>query len=572
MTRGYPPDDAERGWTSDGDPSYGDPSHSYGEAPYADPFSGASYGDASYRDPSYGDPSYGDPSYGDASYGDASYGDPGYAHGYPEQADPGGGGASFEATVQSLNDPLTDPLPGQRTTAAAPDPYPEATDHGGAYGGEYGDYDEYGAAVTAPEAAGYAVLEPQHDPETVGLHVPEPPPRRDADGETIGLRRPEGPPDTWDPSASDTSEAFDTGGESRAGADADTEADDGTEPGSTSTSTSTSASTADTSDSTSAVGGRAARRRAAAAAAAAASARGGRRRATRGPASPTATATDSRPPAGSRAASRSASRRAAGSAPAAAAEPPPGAGRAARRKAAKAAAKAARQTGTALSNVIGELFITTGVLLMLFVVYQLWWTNYEARAHANREREELQQEWDSSGNGQGDPARDPGAFSPGEGFAVLYMPTLDVVVPIAETTDEDSVLNNGMVGHYAEEDGLPTAMPWDEEGNVGLAGHRNTHGEPFRYINRLEPGDPIVIETADAYYTYAMTSRLDSTSPSNVEVLDPVPTQGGFTDPGRYITLTTCTPEFTSTYRLIVWGEMVEERPRQDGLPDALVG
>ena len=45
----------------------------------------------------------------------------------------------------------------------------------------------------------------------------------------------------------------------------------------------------------------------------------------------------------------------------------------------------------------------------------------------------------------------------------------------------------------------------------------------------------------------------------------------GFTEPGRYITLTTCTPEFTSKYRLIVWGKMVEERPRSKGKPDALV-
>ncbi|TDC73453.1 class E sortase, partial [Streptomyces hainanensis] len=295
--------------------------------------------------------------------------------------------------------------------------------------------------------------------------------------------------------------------------------------------------------------GRAARRRAAAAAAAAA-----------GSDSASASASSAAEPApGGRAARRKAAQgRSRGRAPASA--PPPASpevsgGRAARRKAAKAATKAAKQTGTAISNVIGELFITTGALLLLFVAYQLWWTNVEARAHANDQREELERQWNDDENPEVDP-REPGAFSPGEGFAILYLPTLDVRVPIAEGVAEDTVLNNGMVGHYTEEDGLPTAMPWDEEGNVGLAGHRNTHGEPFRYINQLEPGDPIVVETGDAYYTYEMTSRLDSTSPSNTAVLDPVPDQGGFTDSGRYITLTTCTPEFTSTYRLIVWGEM----------------
>ncbi|WP_190232767.1 class E sortase [Streptomyces avicenniae] len=250
-------------------------------------------------------------------------------------------------------------------------------------------------------------------------------------------------------------------------------------------------------------------------------------------------------------------------------------GRAARRRAAKAAAKAARQTGTAISNVIGELFITTGAVLLLFVVYQLWWTNVEARAHARHEADSLQEQWETPGDGEGagdapDP-RAPGAFSPGEGFAILYIPTLDVRVAIAQGVDEEAVLDNGLVGHYTEADGLPTAMPWDEQGNVGLAGHRNTHGEPFRYINQLDPGDPIVIETEDAYFTYEMSSRLDSTSPSNVAVLNAVPEQGGFSEPGRYITLTTCTPEFTSTYRLIVWGELTEERPRSEGKPDALV-
>ena len=55
-------------------------------------------------------------------------------------------------------------------------------------------------------------------------------------------------------------------------------------------------------------------------------------------------------------------------------------------------------------------------------------------------------------------------------------------------------------------------------------------------------------------------------------MIDPVPPGSGFTEPGRYITLTTCTPEFTSKYRMIVWGKMVEERPRSKGKPDALVG
>ncbi|MER6627380.1 class E sortase [Streptomyces sp. NPDC000987] len=215
------------------------------------------------------------------------------------------------------------------------------------------------------------------------------------------------------------------------------------------------------------------------------------------------------------------------------------------------------------SRVIGEVFITTGVLMLLFVSYQLWWTNVRAHAQADKETSSLQHDW-------ADGKRAPGSFEPGQGFAILHIPKLDVVVPIAEGVSNKKVLDKGMVGHYSEGE-LKTAMPSARTGNFALAGHRNTHGEPFRYINRLRKGDPIVVETQDEYYVYTMTSTLPVTPPSNTSVIRPVPPGSGFTQPGRYITLTTCTPEFTSKYRLIVWGKMVEERPRSKGKPDALV-
>ncbi|TXS23186.1 class E sortase [Streptomyces sp. gb1(2016)] len=232
---------------------------------------------------------------------------------------------------------------------------------------------------------------------------------------------------------------------------------------------------------------------------------------------------------------------------------------------ARRAARAAKDSPAVVaSRVIGEVFITFGVLMLLFVTYQLWWTNVRADQIAGRETSKIQDDW---ANG----ARSPGAFEPGQGFAIMHIPKLDVVAPIAEGISKEKVLDRGMVGHYGEGK-LKTAMPSEKQGNFAVAGHRNTHGEPFRYINKLKPGDPIVVETQDAYYTYEMTSILPQTSPSNVAVIDEVPTGSGFTGPGRYITLTTCTPEFTSTYRMIVWGKMVEERPRSKGKPDALVG
>ena len=113
----------------------------------------------------------------------------------------------------------------------------------------------------------------------------------------------------------------------------------------------------------------------------------------------------------------------------------------------------------------------------------------------------------------------------------MHIPKLDVIVPIAEGISKTKVLDHGMVGHYGK-DSIETAMPSAKTGNFAVAGHRNTHGEPFRYINRLQPGDPIVVETQDTYYVYKMTSILPQTPPSNTTVLNPIPQGSGFTEPG----------------------------------------
>ncbi|MGW6535541.1 class E sortase [Streptomyces sp. NPDC055011] len=240
------------------------------------------------------------------------------------------------------------------------------------------------------------------------------------------------------------------------------------------------------------------------------------------------------------------------------------AGRPLSRVEARRAAREAKAAKDSVGVVVGELFITLGVVMLLFVAYQLWWTNVLAGQEVDQARERIADTW-AKGETK------PDVFAPGEGFALMYIPKLDVVVPVAEGIDKAKVLDKGMAGHYGSGK-LKSAMPSDKQGNFAVAGHRNTHGEPFRYINRLEPGDPIVVETQDAYYTYEMASILPQTPPSNIAVIDPIPKGSGFTGPGRYITLTTCTPEFTSTYRMIVWGKLVEERPRGKGKPGVLTG
>ncbi|MFJ4094381.1 class E sortase [Kitasatospora sp. NPDC089913] len=266
--------------------------------------------------------------------------------------------------------------------------------------------------------------------------------------------------------------------------------------------------------------------------------------------------------------------------------PPAPGGRAERRRAAqgrgrrRAGGRAAagppvkESAAVVFARFLGELCITLGLVMLLFVSYQLWWTNVQADAAADGARNQLEQQFDAGpaqgAPAPGQPAPDPAkpeTFEPGKGFAIIHLPKLGQKFPIAEGTAKAPVLDKGLVGHYSG-----TGMPADKAGNFALAAHRNTHGEPFRRINQLGKGDKIVVETATAYYTYEVTGGIPETPPSNVSVIRPVPNGAGFSGPGRYITLTTCTPEFSSKARLIVFGKMIEERPRSQGKPAALAG
>ncbi|WP_202590923.1 MULTISPECIES: class E sortase [unclassified Streptomyces] len=238
-----------------------------------------------------------------------------------------------------------------------------------------------------------------------------------------------------------------------------------------------------------------------------------------------------------------------------------------------------------------EIVVTLGVVLLLLVVHQLWWTNREARQEAGRTVQALQREWGPpppavpSGAPSGDPTGDPvvsepppSAAGPGttrgsdppaapttprwdQAYAVLRIPRIGLTAPVAEGTSKGGVLDRGYVGHYTR-----TAQA-GRAGNFALAGHRNTHGEPFRRLDRLRRGDRITVETRDAVYTYTVDKSLARTAPSDSGVIAPVPrsnitTSVGYSEPGYYLTLTTCTPEFSSRYRLVVWGKLTAMRPR----------
>ncbi|MBT2443191.1 class E sortase [Streptomyces sp. ISL-36] len=233
-----------------------------------------------------------------------------------------------------------------------------------------------------------------------------------------------------------------------------------------------------------------------------------------------------------------------------------------------------------------ETVVTCGVVLLLLVVHQLWWTNQQARAEATEQVRVLEREWEGSPEPEPDPqaepppqgeagsgtTMDPSAADPTvepdavpeapappvsrATYAVLRIPRIGLTAPIARGVGKRSVLDKGYVGHYPR-----TAAP-GRPGNFALAGHRNTHGEPFRYINRLRVGDEITVRTRDREYVYRVDQVLPRTAPRDTGVIASVPRSlvkpsYGYSSPGSYLTLTTCTPEFSSAYRLIVWAKLV---------------
>ncbi|SHL62560.1 class E sortase [Actinacidiphila paucisporea] len=210
-----------------------------------------------------------------------------------------------------------------------------------------------------------------------------------------------------------------------------------------------------------------------------------------------------------------------------------------------------RRRAASVISVVGELLITAGLVLALFVVYSLWWTNVVADRHATKAANKVRQEW--AGTPAGGPARGLDTL---DGIGFLHVPAMgrnyEVLVKKGTSTE---VLNEGVAGYYTEP--TPAAMPWDSVGNFTLAAHRDGHGAKFHDIDKIHTGDPIVFESKDTWYVYKVYKILDQTSKYDVAVTDQVPEESGRKKPGRYITLTTCTPVYTSRYRYVVWGELV---------------
>jgi sortase A len=139
-----------------------------------------------------------------------------------------------------------------------------------------------------------------------------------------------------------------------------------------------------------------------------------------------------------------------------------------------------------------------------------------------------------------DSPADPNAVVPIEPMFTIDIPRLGIATTVNEGV-EQMVIDAGPA-HWPG-----SAMPGGY-GNTVIAAHRVSHTAPFRNIDRLAPGDEIVLRDGGGDHVYRVTGT-DIVTPAEIGIVDQYP--------GRKITLFACHPPGSVAYRYVVVGELV---------------
>lgn len=266
--------------------------------------------------------------------------------------------------------------------------------------------------------------------------------------------------------------------------------------------------------------------------------------------------------------------------------PAPEGGRRARRAAQTRNAKSRRRVSAL--GVIGEVLITAGAVVLLFIGWQLWISELIVGSEQQAEAQQLGQEWNEQAQETPAPAEtptpeatpDPTETDPPDlpdaaappvqtapanatKFAALIVPRwgADYYRTIAEGVGTKDVLDRGKLGHYPS-----TQMP-GEVGNFAIAAHRMGHGGSLHHIHELQLGDHVFVETAAGWYEYSFRN-LEYVTPQGIGVIAPVPQDLSAAPTERYITLTSCNPQYTSNERIIAYGIFDRFYPRDPAAPN----
>ena len=197
--------------------------------------------------------------------------------------------------------------------------------------------------------------------------------------------------------------------------------------------------------------------------------------------------------------------------------------------------------------------IVSGLLLLGLIAYQLWGTGIQTR-EAQRS---LEKDFQTLVTTTIPSSTTPGSTTPtsttpitveipknGEVIAHMVIPKMDLDVYVVEGVSYKD-LRVGP-GRY------PNTPMIGQLGNAAIAGHRTTFGSPFGEIEKLEPGDDIILDTTYGRFTYQVTGY-EVVRPTDVRVIS------NSTPDVATLTLTTCHPRFSSSKRYIVYSELVKQ-------------
>ena len=244
--------------------------------------------------------------------------------------------------------------------------------------------------------------------------------------------------------------------------------------------------------------------------------------------------------------------------------------------------------GTA--GLAGELLVTAGVLVLLFVAWQLWGTGLATARAQHSLSDELEQRWSTTNRGASGPAAGTGSTAPGSGvtgtgsggtgsggtgpagsvaavdpgpplaapaegdaLARLVIPAMDLDLVVVQGTELADLARGP--GHY------PASVMPGQVGNFAVAGHRTTHGAPFFRIAELHAGDPVVVQTATRVFTYRVSSH-EVVAPDDVAVVAPVPDSPGTAPTAAVLTLTSCNPKYSARQRWVVHARLASVQAR----------
>jgi sortase A len=132
----------------------------------------------------------------------------------------------------------------------------------------------------------------------------------------------------------------------------------------------------------------------------------------------------------------------------------------------------------------------------------------------------------------------------GQAIGVLQMPRLGATYTVVQGTD-DTDLQRGP-GHYPQ-------TPFPGLGDtVAVAGHRTTYLAPFRNINRLRPGDRIVLTMRYAQFIYEVQHN---------KVVQPTAWWVTHNTGYERLVLSACNPLYSAAQRIVTFARLQSVLP-----------